>query len=108
MPYGLQQPGPQVLLGVRHHHNAWSQWVREDMMRSVDTVESPSRPFELTDQVSAAHVCMIHTIGFALSLSDRMQLATGGASDQPNSRAAQDGYMMGFSNAGPGARMRSC
>jgi hypothetical protein len=43
--------------------------VSEDMMRTVDTGKSPTCFFEFTDQVSATHVCMIHTTTLSVNRS---------------------------------------
>ena len=58
LPYGLCQPDPKVLLGVRNHHDAFVPRVCKDMMRTIDTGKSPTRFLEFTYQVRTAHLCV--------------------------------------------------
>lgn len=55
------EPLAEILLRMRHHHDARQIWMREDMVRTVDSRQPPTRAPELAYQIGAGHVCMIHT-----------------------------------------------
>lgn len=60
-PDGLDQPGAQVLLGMRHDNDAGAFRVRENMVRTTHAVQHPTGLPQHTYQVGTLYVCMLHT-----------------------------------------------